>query len=133
MHPFRQAVEARDIDAIGALLADDVAFFSPVMYRPYRGKSNTLPILYGVLRVFQDFRYHREIAARDGRDHAFLFRATVNGLEVQGVDVLRFDEHGKITEFTVMVRPMSGIRAVAEAMAVQFERVQLEAALAGTL
>lgn len=133
MHPFRQAVEARDIEAIEAMLADHVVFLSPVTYRPSHGKAGALPILYGVLRVFQDFRYHREIATEDGRDHAFLFKATVNGLEVQGCDFLRFNDEGKITEFTVMVRPLSGVRALAEAMAVQFEQVQLEAALAGTL
>jgi hypothetical protein len=69
----------------------------------------------------------REIASEDGRDHAFLFRAKVNGLDVHGCDFLHFDADGKIDDFTVMVRPLSGANALAEAMGSQFERIQREA------
>ena len=61
MHPFRQAVEARDPEAMAAQLADDVVFTSPVAFKPYPGKPITAAILRAVLRVFEDFRYIREI------------------------------------------------------------------------
>ncbi|MGW5045799.1 nuclear transport factor 2 family protein [Streptomyces griseoluteus] len=128
MHPFRAAVENRDADAIEALLAEDVVFTSPVAFKPYAGRAITAAILRGVLRVFEDFRYVREIANPDGRDHAFVFTATVGGREIQGCDFLHFDEEGRIDDFTVMVRPLSAAQALSEAMGAQFERISREAA-----
>ncbi|MFE0459129.1 nuclear transport factor 2 family protein [Kitasatospora sp. NPDC058965] len=128
MHPFRKAVEDRDAGAIEALLADDVVFTSPVAFKPYPGKPITAAILRGVMRVFEDFSYQREIADPGGRDHALVFTATVAGKEIQGCDFLHFDEDGLIDEFTVMVRPLSAAQALAEAMGAQFERIAAEAA-----
>jgi SnoaL-like protein len=127
MHPFRQAVEARDHAAIEALLADDVVFTSPVAYKPYPGKPITAAILRGVMRVFEDFRYVREIADSGGRDHALVFEATIGGKKVTGCDFLHSNDDGLIDEFVVMVRPLSGASALAEAMGAQFARIQEEA------
>ncbi|MFE6225396.1 MULTISPECIES: nuclear transport factor 2 family protein [unclassified Streptomyces] len=127
MHPFRQAVENRDEAAIEDLLADDVVFTSPVAFKPYPGKAITAAILRGVLRVFEDFTYVREIADPGGRDHAFVFTATVEGKQIQGCDFLHFDEDGKIDDFTVMVRPLSAAQALAAAMGAQFDRIAREA------
>ncbi|MEU4266618.1 nuclear transport factor 2 family protein [Streptomyces sp. NPDC026092] len=128
MHPFRKAVENRDAAAIEALLAEDVVFTSPVAFKPYAGKAITAAILRGVMRVFEDFTYEREIANPDGRDHALVFTATVNGRRIQGCDFLHFDEDGRIDDFTVMVRPLSAAQALAEAMGAQFDRIAQEAA-----
>jgi hypothetical protein len=128
MHPFRKAVEDRDEEAVAALLADNVLFTSPVVFKPYPGNAITAAILRGVLRVFEDFRYVREIANPDGRDHVLVFTATVSGKQIQGCDILHFDENGKIDEFTVMVRPLSAAKALAEAMGAQFDRITQEAA-----
>ncbi|MFE5614000.1 nuclear transport factor 2 family protein [Streptomyces sp. NPDC056463] len=128
MHAFRKAVENRDEDAIVALLAEDVVFTSPVAFKPYPGKAITAAILRGVMRVFEDFEYVREIADTDGRDHALVFTATVNGRRIQGCDFLHFDEDGLIDDFTVMVRPLSAAQALAEAMGAQFDRIAREAA-----
>ncbi|MEV4233844.1 nuclear transport factor 2 family protein [Nocardia sp. NPDC050408] len=127
MHPFRAAVEARDETAIEALLADDVVFTSPVAFKPYPGKAITAAILRAVIRVFEDFRYVREIADANGRDHAFVFEATVDGKQLTGCDFLHFDEHGKIDDFMVMVRPLSAAQALAARMGEQFERIKAEA------
>ena len=127
-HPFRKAVEERDSAAIEAMLAENVVFTSPVAFKPYPGRAITAAILRGVLRVFEDFRYVREIAGADGRDHALVFTATVNGKLVNGCDFLHFDDHGLIDDFTVMVRPLSGANALAEAMGAQFEQIAREAA-----
>lgn len=128
MHPFRQAIEARDEAALEALLADDVVFTSPVAFKPYAGKAITAAILRGVMRILEDFAYVREIANPDGRDHAFVFTATIAGKQLQGCDFLHFDADGKIDDFTVMVRPLSAATALAEAMSAQFERISQEAA-----
>ncbi|MEV0587621.1 nuclear transport factor 2 family protein [Nonomuraea sp. NPDC050310] len=125
MHPFRAAVEARDGAALEALLAEDVVFTSPVAFKPYPGKAITAAILRGVLRVFEDFEYVREIG--DGADHALVFTATVNGKRIHGCDFLHVNEDGLIDDLTVMVRPLSGAQALAEAMGAQFDRIQQEA------
>ena len=126
MHPFRAAVEARDTAAIEAMLAENVVFTSPVAFKPYPGKAITAAILRGVLRVFEDFRYVREIAGADGRDHALVFTATVNGKQVDGCDFLHFGDDGLIDDFMVMVRPLSGAQALAEAMGAEFARITEE-------
>lgn len=126
MHPFRKAVENRDQDAMEALLADDVVFTSPVAFKPYTGKPITAAILRGVMRVFEDFRYIREI--HGGSDHALIFTARVGGREIQGCDFLHTDEDGHIDDFTVMVRPLSAAQALSEAMGAEFEQIGREAA-----
>lgn len=128
MHPLRQAVEARDAAAMAALLADDVVFTSPVAFKPYLGKPITAAILRAVMRVFEDFRYVREIGDPAGRDHALLFEASVAGKRLTGCDFLHVDDDGKIDDFMVMVRPLSAATALAEAMAAQFEQITREAA-----
>ncbi|MER5903446.1 nuclear transport factor 2 family protein [Streptomyces mirabilis] len=128
MHPFRKAVEAGDLTAIEEMLADDVVFTSPVAFKPYPGKAITAAILRGVSRVFTDFRYVREIAGADGRDHALVFTAKVGDKELNGCDFLHFDEDGKIDDLMVMVRPLSAAHALSEAMGAQFERISREAA-----
>lgn len=132
MQQFRRAVEARDEEAIAALLADDVVFTSPVAFTPYPGKATTAAILRAVLRVFEDFHYVREIAGIDGQDSALIFKAVVSGKQVNGCDFLHVNDKGLIDDFTVMVRPLSAAVAVSEAMAAQFDRVQREAATAAT-
>ncbi|WP_280380409.1 nuclear transport factor 2 family protein [Nocardia wallacei] len=128
MHPFRQAVESHDAAAIEALLADDVVFTSPVAFKPYPGKAITAAIIRGVMRVFEDFRYVREIADPDGREAALMFEATVRGKRLTGCDFVRVNDAGKVADLMVMVRPLSAATALAEAMGAQFDRIQREAA-----
>ena len=127
MHAFRQAVEAHDMAAIEALLAEDVVFTSPVAYQPYPGRAITAAILRAVSKVFEDFRYERELAGADGRDHALVFTARVGDRELSGCDFIHLDENGLIVELTVMVRPLSGAQALAAAMGAQFDRIAKEA------
>jgi ketosteroid isomerase-like protein len=121
VHPFRRAVEAGDLDAAMALMSEDVVFRSPVVFTPYQGRQALRHILEAVLRVFEDFRYVREIGAEDAADHALVFEARVGDKRIEGADFLRLDEDGRITELTVMVRPMSGAVALAGAMKAQLE------------
>jgi limonene-1,2-epoxide hydrolase len=127
MRAFREAVEKLDLDAAEALLAPDVVFTSPVVFKPYAGKAITAAILRAVSEVFQDFRYVREINDVNGHDHALVFTARVGDREINGCDFIHVGEDGLIDEFTVMVRPLSGAQALAAAMGEQFERIAEEA------
>ncbi|GAA1526088.1 nuclear transport factor 2 family protein [Nocardioides humi] len=118
---FRAAVEARDVEAMRACLADDVVFRSPVAHKPYEGRAITGAILAHVIEVFEDFRYVRELQDDDG--HALVFEAAVDGLQLTGCDFLVLDEEGLITEFTVMVRPLKAAQALAGQMAARFDRI----------
>ena len=115
-HSFRAAIEARDLDAAVALLREDVVFRSPVVFTPYEGREALRQILGAVIEVFEDFRYVREIGADDARDHALVFEARVGDKQLQGCDFIHLDDEGLIDEFTVMVRPMQAMLALAEAM-----------------
>jgi len=130
MHPFRKAVEDRDEAAVQALLADDVVFTSPVAFKPYVGKPITAAILGGVLRVFENFRYVREIHDSEAGLHALEFEtgiAGAPGVTVNGCDFIHVNADGLIDDFKVIVRPLSGATALSEAMGAQFPRIQQEA------
>lgn len=113
-HPFRAAVERRDMDAAVALLADDVVFRSPAVFKPYEGFEAVATILRTVFEVLEDFRYTDELEGEG--IHALLFDARVGDRSLQGIDLMRPDADGRIAEFTVMIRPASGLMAVAERM-----------------
>jgi SnoaL-like domain len=116
VHPFGAAIEARDVDAAVALLTEDVEFRSPVVFTPYRGRDAVAMILHAVARVFRDFRYLREIGEPGARDHALVFQARVGDRQVEGCDFLHCEASGAIDELVVMIRPLSGVLALAEAM-----------------
>jgi SnoaL-like protein len=118
-HAFKEAVEGGDWDAGIDALADDVVFKSPVVFKPYEGKEAVAALLRFVAQVFEDFRYVAELESDDGM--AMIFEARVGDKQLQGLDFLRFDENDKIKEFIVMVRPMSGMHALAEGMKEKLE------------
>ena len=120
MQEFRNAIERARItgkvDVVMALLAEDVAFRSPVVYAPHRGRSAVGQLLRAVVQVFDDFRFARHIGAPGGVDHALVFHARIDDREVEGCDFLHLDGDGMIDEFYVMVRPLSAALALSEAM-----------------
>jgi hypothetical protein len=111
---FKSAVESWDRDQIAAVLADEVTFRSPVVHKPYQGRETTMAVLEAVSNVFEDFSYLDRVEGRNTA--ALIFRARVGDREVEGLDHLTFDSTGRVTELRVMVRPMTGMRALAEAM-----------------
>ena len=111
---FRQAVESGDVSAAVALLHADVEFRSPVSHTPFLGAAEVGRVLRHVFEVFDDFRYVDELTG-DGTS-GLVFRARVGHREVEGWDYLTTDDDGLITTFVVMVRPLSGLIALAEAM-----------------
>jgi len=95
-------------------LHPDVVFRSPVVHKPYQGKDAAAVLLHAVGQTFEDFRYTREVSSGD--DHVLVFHARVGDRELDGADFLVTDADGLITDFMVMIRPMSGMHALAEAM-----------------
>ncbi|MBZ6477658.1 nuclear transport factor 2 family protein [Streptomyces griseocarneus] len=121
---FRAAVEARDLAALDDLFTEDIRFYSPVKFTPFEGRPMVLGLLNVLLRTFEDFRYVGGFegtaeTSTDGDDapsEILLFRAGVGGKQIHGIDMLQFDEAGRIKEFTVMVRPQSAVQALGEAV-----------------
>lgn len=118
---FRAAVEAEDLDAAVALMAPDVVFRSPIVHKPYEGPEAVRALLEGVLSIFEDFRYERAIGADDAADHALVFSTRIGDRAIEGADFLHENADGLIDEFVVMVRPLTGAHALAEAMRAHFE------------
>jgi hypothetical protein len=111
---FRAVVESGEIEAARELFAEDIAFHSPATFHPFVGRETVSRLLALVAGTFEDFRYTDEFEA-DGA-HALIFRAGIGGREIEGLDLLRFDEQGLISDFTVMLRPLSGLVPFAQAM-----------------
>jgi SnoaL-like domain len=111
---FRAAVERSDLAAASELLAPDIVFHSPVTFHPFLGRETVSRLLALVADTFEDFRYTDELTV-DGA-HALIFKAAIDGKELEGIDLLRFDAQGLICDFTVMLRPLSGLIPFAQAM-----------------
>ena len=111
---FRTAVEAHHVDGALELLSPAVVLNSPVTFHPFRGSEAVGLVLRAVIEVFEDFEYVDEVTADDL--HGLIFKARVGEREVNGIDLIRADGTGKIAELTVMIRPLSGLIALAEAM-----------------
>jgi hypothetical protein len=116
---FRAAAEGKDIAAAAELFAESIEFHSPATFHPFVGRETVTRLLTIVADTFEDFRYTDEFDA-DGA-HALIFRAAIGGREIEGIDLLRVDEDGLIYDFTVMLRPISGLLPFAQAMG---EKVQ---------
>jgi SnoaL-like protein len=123
---FRTAVEAGNLDGMIDALADDIVFHSPITFKPFEGREAVATLLGVVVRTFEDFRYTDELDA-DGRK-ALIFQARVGDRQVEGLDLLRFDDDGKIADFTVMVRPLSAAMALAERVGKGLEQAAAGAA-----
>ncbi|WP_442964484.1 nuclear transport factor 2 family protein [Pseudomonas sp. MMS21 TM103] len=110
-------IAAGDLSALPALLHPQTVFRSPMAFKPYLGAPLVTLILGTVFNVFEDFHYQRQLASVDGLDVVLEFAAKVAGRELKGIDMIRFDEQGKIVEFEVMIRPMSGLQVLGDEMA----------------
>ena len=111
---FRAAAESKDFSAFEEIFAEDVTFRSPAVFRPYEGRDSIAMLLATVAVVFEDFRYTDQVET--GATAMLAFTARVGNRELDGIDLLRFDDEGKIREMAVYIRPLSGLNALAEAM-----------------
>jgi hypothetical protein len=113
--PFRAAVETKDFAAVEATLAPDIHFRSPAVFKPYEGREAVGALLRLVGEVIAaELEYVWQV--REGDREVLCFRTLVDGREVEGVDLLRYDDRGLVAELVVMMRPLSGLTAVREAM-----------------
>jgi hypothetical protein len=111
---FRLAAETKDFSRVDELFAEDAVFRSPVVFRPYEGRDAIKVLLEAIVQVFEDFRYLEQVETGDVA--VLMFEAMAGDRQVQGVDILKFGGDGRVVEMTVMLRPMSGLHAVAERM-----------------
>ncbi|GIL16025.1 MAG: hypothetical protein BroJett039_11980 [Chloroflexota bacterium] len=119
-HPLEKwhaLVRARALDSLDELLAEEVVFYSPILFKPQNGKALTTLYLAGALRVLgnDQFHYTRELAG--ARDAMLEFETIVDGIYINGVDLVRWNDAGKLIEFKVMLRPLKGIQIVQQKMA----------------
>lgn len=121
---WHELVQSRNISGLNDLLADDVVFHSPVVHTPQAGKTLALLYLGAAFKVFfnESFRYVRELADGDG---AILeFQLEIDGITVNGVDMIRWNGDGGITDFKVMLRPLKAINLIHQKMAVMLQASQ---------
>ncbi|WP_095120255.1 nuclear transport factor 2 family protein [Pseudomonas sp. Irchel s3f10] len=113
---WHEMIRTGNLSGLPQLLDTNAVFRSPMAHTPYPGAPVVSMILNTVFDVFEDFKYHRELATADGLNVILEFSAKVSSKELKGIDMIRFDERGKIVEFEVMVRPLSGLQALGEEM-----------------
>ena len=125
---FRTAVETGKLAGSSELFSEDAVFRSPVVYRPYAGRDTVLTVLEAAERVLGlggHFRYVHQLDDSDARVAILEFATEVDGRQVEGIDKLTFDEHGRLTELKVMLRPASALRVVGARMVEEFDRLGL--------
>lgn len=113
---WHQLVAQRDLYILDELLADDVVFRSPIAFTPYPGKVVVSFILTSVIGIFENFTYQREFVSADGLNVVLEFSAEIGDKKLKGIDMIRFNEQGKIVDFEVMIRPKSALEALAAQM-----------------
>ena len=113
---WHAVIKTRDPKLLDTLLADDVVFHSPVVHTPQRGHAITLAYLMGAMHVLNNagFRYEREIVGE--HDAVLEFATEIDGIQINGIDLIRWNDAGQIVDFKVMVRPLKGMQVVHQRM-----------------
>jgi hypothetical protein len=119
---WHDLVRTRNHKGLDSLLADDVVFYSPVVHTPQTGKAITTQYLSAALHVFfnESFRYVRELTGP--RDAVLEFDVEIDGISVNGVDMIKWNDAGEIVEFKVMIRPLKAINLIHQKMAAMLQR-----------
>lgn len=112
---FRKAVEAFDLEAAIACLSPDVVLHSPVTFKPFVGRDAVAALFAILFKTFEDFRYVEEFHGEDG-SAVLHFRTRVGDRDVEGIDMIKPSSDGLIEDFTVMVRPLSAVTALRDAI-----------------
>ncbi|MBT8445574.1 MAG: nuclear transport factor 2 family protein [Gammaproteobacteria bacterium] len=121
LETWHELVESRNVAGLDALLADAIVFYSPVVHTPQRGRQAALMYLTAAFHVFlnESFRYVREL--RDEHQAILEFEMEIDGISINGVDMIKWDEDGRINEFKVMIRPLKGVNMIHQKMAAMLE------------
>ena len=118
---WHELVRSHDPRGLDALLADDAVFHSPVVHTPQVGKAITRQYLSAALQVFfnETFRYTREVVGP--HDAVLEFQVEIDGIAVNGVDMIRWNDEGRIVDFKVMIRPLKAINLIHQRMAAMLQ------------
>jgi hypothetical protein len=121
---WHELVKTRNAKGLRDLLADDVVFHSPVVHTPQAGRAVTTQYLAAAFQVFfnASFRYVREVVGP--RDAVVEFQVEIDGIIVNGVDMIRWNDEGRITDFKVMIRPLKAINLIHQKMAAMLQAQQ---------
>jgi hypothetical protein len=121
---WHELVRSRNTKGLDSLLADDVVFHSPVVHTPQAGKAITVQYLSAAFHVFfnESFRYVRELTG--AHDAVLEFQVEIDGISVNGIDMLKWNDEGKIVEFKVMIRPLKAINLIHQKMAAMLQANQ---------
>ncbi len=114
---WHEIVADKDAARLASIVHQDAVFRSPMVYKPYHGQGILVFVLSQAMEIFENFTYHREMISDDGRSVFLEFTANIGDKSLKGLDLITFNEDGKIIEFEVLIRPMSGLTALAEHMA----------------
>ena len=125
---WHQLVREHRPEGLDALLADDAVFHSPVVHRPQVGKALTQAYLHAAFHVFfnDSFRYVREVAGP--RDAVLEFQLELDGIQINGVDMIHWNEAGRIDDFKVMLRPLKAVNLIHQRMAAMLQAMGAGAA-----
>lgn len=113
---WHRLVQTRDMTGLAAIIHPQAEFRSPMAFKPYRSREAVVLILSTVITIFENFTYHRVFAGEDGQNVVLEFSADVGDKSLKGIDMIRFDEDGLITDFEVMIRPLNGLQALGAEM-----------------
>ena len=113
---WHDGVARRDLARLPEIVHPDAVFRSPMAHTAYGPAPALILVLGTALQVFENFTYHREFASEDGLNVVLEFSASIGDRKLKGIDMIRFDESGKILDFEVMVRPFSGLQALGTEM-----------------
>jgi hypothetical protein len=121
---WHEVVRSRDLAALNRLLADDVVFHSPVVHTPQRGRAVTTAYLSGAMHVLNtpSFRYLRQIVGE--RDAVLEFQTEIDAIQVNGIDLIRWNDADQIVDFKVMLRPLKAVNIVHQKMGEMLARLQ---------
>jgi hypothetical protein len=116
LETWHNIVRTRDARGLTELLADDVVFYSPVVHTPQVGKAITAMYLSAAVQVFgnESFKYVREIVGES--DAVLEFETEIDGILINGVDMIKLNDAGQITEFKVMLRPLKAVNLIHQKM-----------------
>ncbi|AWF81087.1 hypothetical protein BTJ40_09825 [Microbulbifer sp. A4B17] len=113
---WHEMVAAQDLSRLPEIVAEDAVFRSPAFFKPYHSSAAVCLILNTVMQVFESFEYDRKFTTESGHDLALEFIASIGDKSLKGLDIIRFDDEGKIIEFEVMIRPLNALQKLAEEM-----------------
>lgn len=121
---WHQAVKSKNMNDLEAILAEEVTFHSPVVFKPIQGKEMTKLYLGAASVVLgnEHFKYVREVI--EGNHAVLEFTTVIDGIYINGVDLIEWNEAGKISDFKVMIRPLKAVNKLHEMMMVMLERMK---------